>query len=309
MEYSVNPSVFSSVFTVPCEVADKHLKLASDAQIRVLLFVMRNISKGISPALIAKELGLPESETEDALLYWAQCGILNSAQPVRAEAACEKAAIKSELPTREDIIKRGMEDEKVKLLLREAQLKFGRNLKNNESSLLVYLLDDCGMEISVIFMLLQYAVSEKKCNLSFIKATATKWINAGVEDVHGAEREIVKAAKQKVAWKIVERAFGIESRRPSERELQLSSLWIDEWQMSEDVLRQAYEVCVDAKAKLSVPYISKILERWHAKGYKTVADIKSEKTEKSPKKVSGKKYSYSGPDLDLFEKMLNSDDE
>ena len=309
MEYSVNPSVFSSVFTVPCEVADKHLKLASDAQLRVLLFVMRNISKGVSPDLIAKELSLPKGETEDALLYWAQCGILNSAQPAKAEVISSPAVIQSEMPSREDVIKRGMEDERVKILLREAQLKFGRNLKNNESSLLVYLLDDCGMEISVIFMLLQYAVSEKRCNLSFIKSTATKWINAGVENVHGAEQEIVKAAKQKVAWRIVERAFGIESRRPSERELLLSSLWIDEWQMTEDVLRQAYEACVDAKTKLSMPYISKILESWHAKGYKTVADIKAEKKEKSFKKDSGKQYSYSGPDLDLFEKMLNSDEE
>lgn len=309
MEYSVNPAVFSSVFTVPCDVADKHLKLASDTQLRVLLFVMRNISNGTDPQIIAKELGAPQSEVEDALLYWSQCNILNGAEPPKAEKEAKVATIETAMPSREDVIKRGMEDEKVMLLLREAQLKFGRNLKNNESSLLIFLYDDCGMDISVILMLLQYAASENRCNISFIKSTATKWINAGIENVIQAEKEIAKEAKQKIAWKIVERAFGIESRRPSEKELLLSSLWVDQWQISEEVLRYAYDACIDSKTKLSMPYIAKILENWHSKGYTTIAQIKEHDAKHEAKKEKPKKYSYAGYDLDLFEKMLNSDDD
>lgn len=309
MEYSVNPSVFSSVFTVPCDVADKHLKLASYSQLRVLLYVMRNISSGIVPEVIAKELSLPQSEVEDALLYWAQSGILNSTQPAVHMAAPKTAVIEASMPSREDVIKRGMEDEKVMLLLREAQLKFGRNLKNNESSLLIFLYDDCGMDVSVILMLLQYAASENRCNISFIRSTATKWINEGIENVIDAERAIARQAKQKIAWKIVERAFGIDSRRPSEKELALSALWVDEWQMPEEVLRCAYDACIDSKAKLSIPYIAKILESWHAKGYTSVAQIKQAQQDHSAKKEKQSKHSYAGYDIELFEKMLNSDDD
>ena len=47
MQYTVNPTAFSAVFTMPCDVADKHLRLATALQIKVLIFVMRNLANGI----------------------------------------------------------------------------------------------------------------------------------------------------------------------------------------------------------------------------------------------------------------------
>ncbi len=302
MKYTINTSVFGNTFAIPSSVADKHLKIATHTQLKVLLFFMRNISDGIDPQKISDELSLPFDEVCDALLFWQQRDILVGEKENEPEK--KSVIITSQMPSRADVIKRGLEDERLMFLLREAQLKFGRNLKQNESSLLVSLYDDYGMDPSVILLLLQYAVREGKCNISFVKKTATHWLSAGIETVIDAERIIADTAKQNLAWNVVQTAFGIERRNPSAKESELSNLWVNEWKMSADMLKAAYDACIDAKTKLSMPYVAKIIESWHKDGITTTEQIAKQK--QNPKPIA--KTDYAGYDLDLFEKMLNEDD-
>ena len=301
MIYNVNPAIFSSTYAIPTDVADKYLKIATHTQLKVLLYFMRNISDGIDSQKIADALSLDVGETEDALVFWQQCGIL-AGEAKKAEP--KQVIVKSSLPSRADVIKRGLEDKQLMFLLREAQLKFGRNLKQNESQLLVSLYDDHGMDPSVILFLLGYSAREGKCNLNFVKKTATEWLNAGVQTVMDAEAIITENAKQNLAWSIVQRAFGIEKRNPSTKEAELSNLWVNEWKISTELLKAAYDACVDAKTKLSMPYVAAIIEKWQKNGYQTLEDLKKE-----PKmKRYFKKNDFAGYDLDLVEKMLDEDD-
>lgn len=302
MIYTINTAIFSNTFAVPSVVADKYLKIATHTQLKVLLYFMRNISEGIDPQKIADALSLPLGETEDALVFWQQRDILIGMSPKEPEQ--KTVIINSSMPTRADVIKRGLEDERLMFLLREAQLKFGRNLKQNESSLLVSLYDDHGMDASVILLLLGFAVREGKCNISFVKKTAAYWLSQGVETVIDAERLIADAAKQNLAWNVVQSAFGIEKRNPSAKELEYSNLWINEWKVSADLLKIAYDICIDATAKLSMPYIAKTIESWHKNGITTIDDAR--KSANVKKYV--KKNDFAGYDLDLVEKMLNEDD-
>lgn len=302
MNYTINTAMLGSTFVVPSVVTDKFIKIATATQLKVLLYLMRNISDGINPQKISKALSLPESEVDDALLFWAQSEVLNSELPKESEN--KPVIINTTLPTRADVIKRGLEDENLMFLLREAQLKFGRNLKQNESQLLVSLYDDHGMSVSVVLMLLAYAAKEGKCNLSFLKKTATVWLSKGVETVADADRIIANEARQNLAWSIVRKAFGIETRKPSTKELEYSELWINEWKIDIDVLKAAYDICIDSKTKLSMPYVAKIIESWHKSGIKTLEDV--QKNAKTKKYI--KKNDFAGYDLDLVEKMLDEDD-
>lgn len=300
MIYNINPAVFSSTYAIPTDVADKYLKIATHIQLKVLLYFMRNISDGIDSQKISDALRLDINETEDALLFWQQCGILTGATPKEEP---KTVVVKSTLPSRTDVIKRGLEDKQLMFLLREAQLKFGRNLKQNESQLLVSLYDDHGMDPSVILLLLGYAVREGKCNLTFVKKTATHWLESGVETIMDAENLIAEAAKQNLAWSVVQSAFGIERRNPSTKEAELSNLWVNEWKISTELLKAAYDACVDAKTKLSMPYVAKIIESWHKDGITNPEQISSKKKNVKPQG----KNDFAGYDLDLFEKMLNDD--
>ena len=300
MIYNVNPAIFSSTYAIPTDVADKYLKIATHTQLKVLLYFMRNISDGIDSQKISDALRLDINETEDALLFWQQCGILTGATP---KEELKTVVVKSTLPSRTDVIKRGLEDKQLMFLLREAQLKFGRNLKQNESQLLVSLYDDHGMDPSVILLLLGYAVREGKCNLTFVKKTATHWLESGVETVMDAENLIAESAKQNLAWSVVQSAFGIERRNPSTKEAELSNLWVNEWKISTELLKAAYDACVDAKTKLSMPYVSKIIESWHKDDITNPEQVSAKKKNVKPQG----KNDYAGYDLDLFEKMLNDD--
>lgn len=305
MDFSLNFKSMSSSFPIPCDVADKYIKLASGDQIKALLLVMRDLSDKISADIIAKKLNISESDAEDDLLFWVRCGILERENTV-PEKKEKNVIISTELPTRQDVIARGMEDDKVRLLLREAQLKFGRNIKNNESRLLVSLYDDYGMDVSVILLLLQHLAAQNKANLSNIRSTAARWLKSGVENVLDAEKIIAEDAKGKLAFSVVRNAFGIEQRLPSDREAELSNLWVNEWGMSPEMLKAAYNACIDGKTKLSFPYIAKILEKWHLAGYKTVDDVKNGEGRQKEKKQKSKN-DFAGFDLDAFEAKLNSD--
>ncbi len=297
MKYTFNMSVLGNTFVMPSIVVDKYIKIATETQLKVLLFLMRNISQEIDSSKIADALSLPKSEVEDALLFWSQRELLNCEQVNEQDK--KPIIINSSLPSRADVIKRGLEDENLKFLLREAQLKFGRNLKQNESQLLVSLYDDYDIKVSVILLLLGYAAREGKCNLSFVKKTAAEWLENGVETVEAADELIAKQAKQNLAWSIVQNAFGIDRRKPSTKELELSNIWINEWKISVDLLKAAYDTCIDSKAKLSMPYIAKIIEQWHKEGVTSADEIK--KNQASKPQV---KNDYAGYDLDQYEKML-----
>ena len=51
------------------------------------------------------------------------------------------------------------------------------------------------------------------------------------------------------------------------------------------MLRLAYEKCVDAKSKFIMAYTAKILEGWHASGFKSVEDVAANDNKKAEEKT------------------------
>ena len=302
MKYLINPKAFSAVFTVPAAVADKHLKLARGEHIKVLLYIMRNMSVNPNNAEIAAATGLSEYDVAEALLYWESAGILMPDGKPAEKAEIKAAVVKQNAkPDRADVARRGAEDEKIRYLLTETQMKLGRNLKSNETSTLVWLYDDLGLDVSLILMIVQYAAAHGKARIGFIESTATDWVDRGISTIAAADKELNQMAMSEQAWGIVCSAFGFGKRKPSKNELKLSLMWVDDWKMSREMLAAAYNACVDGISKFDIKYISKILENWHEKGYKTPDDIEEKKNS------GGEKESFAAYDIDLFEKMLNSD--
>lgn len=308
MIYTVNLEEYCNSFSVPKGVAAR-LKLASEKQIKVIIACLSDFAGGINEQKIADTLGLGLAEVLDALDFWVDCGILKGKEksavaPVKREVAPKKI----ERPSRADVAKRGLEDEALAMLLNEAQMKFGRSLKSNEAAGIVWMYDDLSLPVSVLLLLLEYAVSEKKPNVTFMEKTAQKWVDAGVTNVVAAEEFIKKEAGRKLAWSRIERLFGIEHRKPSQKEADYALLWLDEWGVSEELLCAAYDECINQKSKLVMGYIAAIIEDWHKKGFKTKGDIESAPKLKPKKSGSGGKRSFAAYDLAAFEKMLNSAD-
>ncbi len=303
MDFYVNPANLTSVFTLPCAVTDRYLKLAKAEHIKVIVYIMRNITSEISTQDVADNTGVDEYDVKEALLYWADAGIL---LPKEAHVTVQKpianAVLRGEKPSRTDVARRGLEDPKIAYLLNEAQMKFGRNLKDNEKNTLVWLYDDEGLDVSLILMIVEYAVNQKKATIRFIESTAVDWINKGIDNLSAADEELRRLTISEQAWGIVCSLFGIEKRKPSKKEAELSYKWLAEWEISEEMLIEAYEQCINSTSKFSMPYISKVLEAWHKQGCKTVDDLEKGSQNKTAER---QKASY---DLELFKKMLSSKD-
>lgn len=310
MGYFLKFDTYRQAFPVPTLIADKYLKLATHTQLKCILYILRHSTEEITTDRISEALNISVREAEDALLYWVKQEVLESDQAKTPEAvqAPKDVVTQAAKPTRQDVAKRGLEDPKLQLLLREAQLKFGRNLKTNEASTLVWLYDDLGLDISLILLLLQFAKTNDRLNITYIEKIAVSWVEKGIENIVAAEKWISERAISDLAWKRVCKAFSIEFRRPSEKEAEYSYLWLHEWGLADDLLITAYNACVDTKSKFMFGYTAKIIENWHKKGYKTAKDIKAEEQTQKPHSKKTTKENFSGYNLSTFEESLNSDD-
>lgn len=302
MDYLINPAELASSVPVPSSVVDRYLRLAKAEHIKVLLYIFRKMAVG-DVSEISYETGVSEYDVKEALLYWADTGVLlpvNNTQTAKPKEA-KKVVMKAEKPTRYDVMKRGNEDPKIAFLLREAQLKFGRNLKTNEAITLVWIYDDLGFDVSVILYMIEVAVSQNATNIRFIESIAAEWADKGIENVAQAEEENKRKAQVNSCWNIVCSAFGLEKRKPSKKEEEAAYKWLCEWQLPKELISEAYEECVNAKSKFSFAYTAKIIDNWYDKGIRNVEELTKFKGES--KGANGAAY-----DLDLYEKMLKSKD-
>ncbi len=301
MDYYINPASLSGVFTVPNTVVDNYFRFSKAEHIKVLLYALRNMSNDPEISEIAKECNLSEYDIEEALLYWADAGIL---LPKNATVVPQKelktAVKKNAKPSRTDIAKRSENDPKIQYLLCEAQKRLSRTLKDNESRTLVWLYDDMGLDISVILLVIQYAVSANNAKIGFIETVCLDFVEKGIDNIADGDIELHKRDLADRCWYAVSGIFGIERRKPSKKESEAVVLWLNEWKISKEMLSLAYDECVNKKSKFSFPYVAKIIENWHNKGY-----TKPEDVENSSQKEKDDFVTY---DIDLFEKMINSKD-
>ena len=165
------------------------------------------MAEEISVEDIAKCCDIEEYDVKEALLYWADAGILmpKEAKETKKEEK-KKTVSRNAKPSRADAARRGLEDEKIRYLLSATQIKLGRNLKSNETETLVWLYDDEGLDVSLILLIIQYAVEHKKANIRFIESVAVDWVNKGIDNI--TDKNTCKKSnyrhKNTIAYKIKE---------------------------------------------------------------------------------------------------------
>ena len=309
MDYYMNPQIVIPSFGVPNAVVDRYFKLAKAEHVKVLIYILRAMTDSLTEEEVAENCGVTVYEVKEALLYWADAEILMPKNVPVAENKPKKGKTvvsKREKPTRQDILKRSLEDPKIQYLMNEAEIKLKRSINENEKRTLAWLYMDEGLDVSVILLVIQYAVSKEKTSIRFIEMVAMDLIEKGIENVADAAEQFQQKDMEDECWLAVCSIFGIKRRKPSERELESSIKWLNVWKISKEMLKLAYDACVDHKSEFSFSYVSKILENWHQEGYNTPEDVKAAAM---AKKESGKKDDdYVTYDLNLFEKMLNSKD-
>ena len=196
-------------------------------------------------------------------------------------------------------------DEELKMLVEETQTTLGKVLSNSDIATLLMLKDTCGLPLDVIFMLIHYCASIDKGNIRTIENIGIQWANDGVYSLEAADNKIKQIQKTTANFSFVSKAFGLKNvGSPTKKQLEYGDKWVSEWKFSPEMLREAYERCVDTKGTMNLRYIDGILKRWNASNLHTLDEL--HKYEKSASKPSQKQSSsYDINELDKFNSLDN----
>ena len=311
--YKINPSSYSSVFVIPTQIADRHLRMAGKAQLKVLLWLYRNPSVTPDIDIISKDTGIPRDEIDDAMLYWIDAGLVikdGETAPAPAEkepfSATENARLQAvySVPVKEkevpvavvppaekkekpvlvkpsikDISMRIGESESVRSMFTEAQEVFGRTLGYDAQSSLLILHDHYSLPPEVIIMICSYAKTVgKQGSLAYIMKIGASWAECGITDFESASNKIARMENAQNVWDDFRRLTGVENPKPTQKQEDFLELWINDYSFDTDIIYYAYERTVEMKGKLNWSYMNGILRSWHESGFRTLAEI--EKAEK-----------------------------
>ena len=337
MSITINLGAWNSVFAVPSKIVDEGLKFSDGVKLKVLLYVLRNAGGELDLHAISKATGVNVTDIPEALDYWVGMEVLQKNQSAyiptetgdatldynseherneppapevqetkpEPESQPRFAVTKPQKPDYVFTAQRLAVDEELKFLVGEAQNALGKVLSNSDVATLLMLKDTCGLPMDVILMLIQYAISIDKGNMRAIEKLGVSWADDGVDSVEAAENKIRLANQRTKCYSIVASAFGLKNAgSPSKKQLDYCNTWVSEWKFSPEMLREAYERCVDNKGEMKFNYIDGILKRWQREGIKSMNDLRDSESGKKSKESSSKSNSY---DIDELEQINRLD--
>lgn len=299
MSIQLNLGKWGTIFPVPNCVVDEDIRLASENQLKVLLYILRNNGDNLTEKSVGEQLNIAEGDVKDAVSFWVDRGVLTSQgdipQGERAEIPDEtpveikkkpRPLSRVQKPDSIFVSRRINEDNDLATLVQETQVILGKPISNGDTATLVMLHDTDGLPCDVLLMLIQYCHSIGKDNMRYIEKMAVGWASEEITTIERAEEKISNLEKYGEAWNRVALIFGIQnSGSPTKAQQENANRWINEWHFSDEMLREAYERCVNKKNSFNITYTNGILKNWNKQNISSLKELK-EYEEKSRKKSS-----------------------
>lgn len=325
MSIKINLGKWGSVFAIPKSVVDDDLKLASGKQLKVLLYILRHNDEEIDETKVGSITGMDDEDVADAVAFWKERGVLSpiavdnspeksTASPVNeATEANEKTVEKKkprplsrvQKPDSVFVAQRLKNDQMLSQLLEEVQKLFGKPLSSGDTATLVMLHDTDGLPCDVLFTLISYCHTIGKDNMRYIEKMAVGWASEDITTMERADKKLAQLEKYGLAWNNVSRIFGLSNDgSPTKAQQENANRWLNEWNFSEEMLREAYERCVNKKNTFSLTYTNGILKNWkkyNINSLKELNDFESKKSTDSKKTTGNKTNEKSSYNIDEYE--------
>lgn len=296
MSYSVNFSLFRSVFAVPTDIVDKHIRLANEHQLKVLLWILRNSPENPDIDQMCSALKINKNDAVDYLQYWVLTGVLgdgnnvaSNVQPQAEPTPVQTPEVKKDVqpviksspskPSSMEIVSRLEESPEIGHLFNEAQVKLGRTIGYDGQCTLLLLHDHYGLPAEVIFMMIDYCVSIGKSNNGYLEAVGKDWGAREIDTLDKAAEQITVLRNSNSLWKELASYAGITNPRPTMKQAEQLRKWSSEYKFSTDMIMLAYEEMANHTTKFSMGYMDKILANWFSKGFKKPEDVEKDKAE------------------------------
>ncbi|MBQ6264754.1 MAG: DnaD domain protein [Clostridia bacterium] len=345
--FRINQNEMDSSFRIPSSIVDKHIRLANEHQLKVLLWIMRNSPDNPDIDEMCKALKMKADDAYDYLQYWVLTGVLlcddspavsnqpaackSETKPVKA-AEAESVTVKAALvvpaaapgdapareyskPSIDEIAARIDESPEISQLFREAQVKLGKTIGYDMQCVLLMMHDYDGLPVEVIFMLIDYCVSIGKTNNSYLASVGRNWGDNEIDTIEKADEKIAKLRSANKVWKEFAEMAGITNPKPTTNQTEYLARWNTEYKFSPDMIFLAYEEMADHTQKMSFPYMDKVLTGWHEQGITTPAQLDTRKKaaadakKETAKTVKEKKDKKTASyDIEAFKQAALNDD-
>ncbi len=274
---------------VPVDFVKNHLKDANGAYVKVYLYILYLASGNLEMSFsdIARELNLIESDVLNAVDYWKKAGVLKEANDciyigrkepeIKNIVAQEekKELIKPEYDSLQ-VAKDIADSDALSDMMNLCQDIFGRILSSVEMESIYWFYDGLGFSPEAILLLLEYCISKGKTNMKYIEKVAISWSDKGAVEADKV-CEIIKSEEEKNGYLYsLRKVMGIADRALSQSEEKYLLKWRNDMAMSEEMVALSYEYCIIQTARLSFPYMDKIIERWFKDGIHDVASAEED---------------------------------
>ena len=317
LSINLNLGKWGAIFAVPNCVVDEEIRLASENQLKVLLFVLRNSTLSLTEKYVGEQLNIAQEDVKDAILYWIDRGVLASDGSIPKKEMGEtsiqeksesgekeisdkkpRPVSRSQKPDSIFVAQRIDTDSELASLLQEVESLFGRPISSGDTATVVMLHDTDGLPYDVLMMLFHYCHSIGRDNMKYIEKMGIRWADEDITTIERAEEKITVLQMYGEAWNKVARIFGMNSTgSPTKAQQENANRWINEWHFSEEMLREAYERCVNKKNTFNITYTNGILKN-NINSLKELKEHDEKSSRTKRKKTSAEETSY---DIEKYE--------
>lgn len=304
MSYHIDFGLWGGIFAVPTAVADQHLKLCSEHQLKVLLLALRDAPNPVDVPYIAKRLGLECAQVCDCLEYWQKAGLFSQKEepssppaprdaavsvpptPAGAQPAAAAPPVSDSITiadggqrittvhsraklTPSQINEMCRRDKSIPFLLEELQQRLSKPLSPAETETIVYLYSYLELTPDYLLMAAEYCKNAGKLSVRYLERLVTGWVDQGVDTHEKAEAHILQLTQRASNEGLIKNMFGLGERTLSAKERNFIHCWFDTYRFGPEMIQLAYDRTVDLTGKAAFPYLNKILTQWYQNGITT----------------------------------------
>ncbi|MCM1133487.1 MAG: DnaD domain protein [Ruminococcus flavefaciens] len=331
MEFKINSAIEDSMFGVPCIVADIVLKLATAEQVKVLLYILRNLGKNFTYEEISANTGIPEDEVEESVFFWEQINVIfpenspnhstaytnimtapvqPSPEPAPPQKTAENPVFTEPSPSSKrpshspnEIQGLAKADSDIAQLMQSVR-NISINASNTFHNSLIWIHDYLGLKNEVILILINYCMTIEKTHPNYMETIARNWAENEIDTAEKAQAEAFRLMESRTYKNKIMAMFDMK-RRPTPNQ----QAFIDRWQeagYSFDMIQYAYELTIEQIDKRSFPYINKILETWTENGVKTLDEAKNAVSDHRKSYKPKNSDNSDGFDADKYDIVVNN---
>ncbi|MBO5222098.1 MAG: DnaD domain protein [Clostridia bacterium] len=282
-------------FSVPCDLVDRHLN-APETELRLMLLLLRNANAAFRKEDLMTTLSVDEKRLEEAFQYWVKAGLLFRAAGKYSLQRPKLTASDFISYNPETVAQRLEGDPALQYLYKSAEESLKKPLTSSDASVILSLVDWCGLPADVVALLIRYG-SENGKSLRQIAQTGIRWADDGIKTFEDAELLIRRETEKKNTVNRIAARFGILGTRAiSEAEQKAFLKWKEELGYELNMIGAAYEEAIKNAGKYTYTYIDKVLTNWHAAGYKTPEEaLAAPKPEQKTAKKSTRRPAANNP--------------